>query len=74
MEKQKTANLTNEQFIAAHARYNKDGEDIWSISFTCADGYCFSIKDYSLSGRNTRKILLSRLTDTLINQHEHPIQ
>ena len=74
MKKQKTANLTDEQFIAAHARYYKDCSEIWSISFICADGYCFSIKDYSLSGRNTRKVLLSRLTDTLIAQNEHPIQ
>ena len=74
MKKQKTVELTNEQFIAAHAKYHKDCGEVWSISFTCADGYCFSIKDYSLSGRNTRKILLSRLTDTVIAQHEHPIQ
>ena len=65
--------LSNDAFIEAHVQFSKNIMGFWQASFTCADGFQYTVADPS-SAKNTKSQLKSRLIERVLAQREHPIQ
>lgn len=65
--------LTNEQFVRAHVVFRRNVMGWWQASFTCADGYQYSVSD-SGTGRSVKTMLTNRLVSAVLSQAAHPVQ
>lgn len=65
--------MSDDAFIEARVQFSKNIMGFWQASFTCADGFQYTIADPS-SAKNTKSQLKSRLIERVLAQREHPIQ
>lgn len=65
--------LTNYDYIVKNMVFKKNTMGWWEASFTCADGYRYSVCD-SATGRTVKPRLRDHLAKTVMAQADHPIQ
>lgn len=65
--------LTNHDYIIKNMVFRKNGMGWWEASFTCADGYKYSICD-NATGRVVKPRLRDQLLKRVMGQTDHPIQ
>ena len=63
----------NKKYIVENLKFCKNTMCWWEVSFTCADGFCYSISD-SGTGRATKTKLRDQIVKQVLDQFEHPIQ
>ena len=63
----------NTKYIVENLKFSKNTMGWWEVSFTCADGFCYSISD-SGTGRATKTKLRDQIVKQVLDQFEHPIQ
>ena len=63
----------NKKYIVENLKFSKNIMGWWEVSFTCADGFCYSIADGG-TGRETKTKLRDEIVDRVLDQFEHPIQ
>ena len=63
----------NKKYIIENLKFRKNTMGWWEVSFTCADGFCYSISD-SGTGRATKTKLRDQIVNQVLDQFEHPIQ
>lgn len=65
--------LTNQDYIVKNMVFRKNTMGWWEASFTCADGYRYSICD-NATGRAVKPRLRDHLLKRVMGQKDHPIQ
>lgn len=66
---------SDDAFIEAHVKFSKNVLGFWQASFTCADGFQYTIADFDPASTKTAKSRLkSDLIARVIAQRKHPIQ
>ena len=63
----------NKKYIIENLKFRKNTMGWWEVSFTCADGFSYSISD-SGTGRSIKTKLRDEIVDKVLGQFEHPIQ
>lgn len=63
----------NKRYIVENLKFCKNTMGWWEVSFTCADGFCYSISD-SGTGRAVKTKLRDQIVKEVLDQFEHPIQ
>ena len=63
----------NKKYIVENLKFCKNTMGWWEVSFTCADGFRYSISD-SGTGRATKTKLRDQIVKEVLDQFEHPIQ
>ena len=63
----------NKKYIIENLKFRKNTMGWWEVSFTCADGFCYTIAD-SGTGRAVKTKLRDEIVDRVLDQFEHPIQ
>ena len=63
----------NKKYIIENLKFRKNTMGWWEVSFTCADGFCYSISD-SGTGRSIKTKLRDEIVNRVLDQFEHPIQ
>ena len=63
----------NKKNIVANLNFSKTTMGWWEVSFTCADGLCYTVAD-SDSGRAVTIKLPDEIVDRVLGHFEHPIQ
>ena len=63
----------NKKYIVENLKFRKNTMGWWEVSFTCADGFCYTIAD-SGTGRAVKTKLRDEIVDRVLDQFEHPIQ
>ena len=63
----------NRKYIVENLKFCKNTMGWWEVSFTCADGFCYSISD-SGTGRAVKTKLRDQIVNEVLDQFEHPIQ
>lgn len=63
----------NKKYIVENLKFSKNTMGWWEVSFTCADGFRFTIAD-SGTGRAVKTKLRDEIVDRVLDQFEHPIQ
>ena len=63
----------NKKYIVENLKFCKNTMGWWEVSFTCADGFRYSISD-SGTGRATKTKLRDQIVKQVLDQFEHPIQ
>ena len=63
----------NKKYIVENLKFSKNSMGWWEVSFTCADGFCYTIAN-SDTGRAVKTKLRDQIVDRVLGQFEHPIQ
>ena len=63
----------NKKYILENLKFSKNTMGWWEVSFTCADGFCYSIAN-SETGRAVKTKLRDEIVNSVLDQFEHPIQ
>ena len=63
----------NKKYIIENLKFRKNTMGWWEVSFTCADGFSYSISD-SGTGRSIKTKLRDEIVNKVLGQFEHPIQ
>ena len=63
----------NKKYIIENLKFRKNTMGWWEVSFTCADGFCYSMAD-SGTGRSIKTKLRDEIVNRVLDQFEHPIQ
>ena len=63
----------NKKYIVEKLKISKNTMGWWEVSFTCADGFCYTVAD-SDTGRAVKIKLRDEIVDRVLGQFEHPIQ
>lgn len=63
----------NKKYIVENLKFSKNSMGWWEVSFTCADGFCYTIAD-SGTGRAVKTKLRDEIVNRVLDQFEHPIQ
>lgn len=63
----------NKKYIVENLKFSKNSMGWWEVSFTCADGFCYTIAN-SETGRAVKTKLRDELVNRVLDQFEHPIQ
>lgn len=63
----------NKKYIVENLKFSKNTMGWWEVSFTCADGFCYTIAN-SETGRAVKIKLRDQIVNRVLDQFEHPIQ
>ena len=63
----------NKKYIVENLKFSKNSMGWWEVSFTCADGFCYTVAD-SDTGRAVKIKLRDEIVNRVLGQFEHPIQ
>lgn len=63
----------NKKYIVENLKFSKNSMGWWEVSFTCADGFCYTIAN-SETGRAVKTKLRDEIVNRVLDQFEHPIQ
>lgn len=63
----------NKKYIIENLKFSKNTMGWWEVSFTCADGFCYTIAN-SETGRAVKIKLRDQIVNRVLDQFEHPIQ
>ena len=63
----------NKKYIIENLKFSKNTMGWWEVSFTCADGFCYTVAD-SDTGRAVKIKLRDEIVNRVLGQFEHPIQ
>ena len=63
----------NKKYIIENLKFSKNTMGWWEVSFTCADGFRYTVAD-SDTGRAVKTKLRDEIVDRVLGQFEHPIQ
>ena len=63
----------NKKYIVENLKFRKNTMGWWEVSFTCADGFCYTIAN-SETGRAVKIKLRDQIVNRVLDQFEHPIQ
>ena len=63
----------NKKYIVENLKFRKNTMGWWEVSFTCADGFCYSMAN-SETGRAVKTKLRDEIVNRVLDQFEHPIQ
>ena len=63
----------DKKYIVENLKFRKNTMGWWEVSFTCADGFCYTVAD-SDTGRAVKTKLRDEIVNRVLGQFEHPIQ
>lgn len=63
----------NKKYIVENLKFSKNSMGWWEVSFTCADGFCYTVAN-SETGRAVKTKLRDQIVNRVLDQFEHPIQ
>ena len=63
----------NKKYIVENLKFSKNAMGWWEVSFTCADGFRYTVAD-SDTGRAVKTKLRDEIVNRVLDQFEHPIQ
>ena len=63
----------NKKYSVENLKFSKNSMGWWEVSFTCADGFRYTMADGG-TGRAVKTKLRDEIVDRVLDQFEHPIQ